>query len=85
MPTKNDKNAATDAPCAATNGDKRGQRADDLIGYDELARRLDTTRRGAECLVRRRVIPCVKLGHRTVRFSWPRVLEAIAKREVQAV
>lgn len=41
--------------------------------------------RGVDELVRRRKIPVVKLGHRTVRFNWPDVQAAIAKLTLKAV
>jgi hypothetical protein len=35
--------------------------------------------------MRRRKIPFLALGHRTVRFYWPAVLKALAKLEIKAV
>jgi hypothetical protein len=43
------------------------------------------TPRGVECMTRSRIIPVIKLGHRTLRYSWPRVCQALAKREVREV
>ena len=50
---------------------------DGLLTLDELSTRLrlhPTTTRG---LWRRRVIPAIVIGHRTLRFSWPNVLAAL--------
>ncbi|MEA3188709.1 MAG: hypothetical protein QOD99_2539, partial [Chthoniobacter sp.] len=43
----------------------------------ELAERLGSTKRGIEEMMRRRKIPFLKLGHRTVRFFWPAVEKAV--------
>ena len=56
-----------------------------LLNKKQLAERLNLTPRGVECLTRARKIPAIKLGHRTLRYSWPRVCEALAKREVREV
>ena len=45
---------------------------------------LESTRAVDE-LVRRRKIPVVRLGHRTVRFSWPEVRAALDKLTVKEV
>ncbi len=51
----------------------------------ELAERLGTTKRGVEEMMRRRKIPFLKLGHRTVRFDWPAVEKAINRLEFRAI
>lgn len=56
-----------------------------LLNKAQLAERLNMTPRGVECMTRSRIIPVIKLGHRTLRYSWPRVCEALAKREVREV
>jgi excisionase family DNA binding protein len=56
-----------------------------LIDKKELSRRLGCSPRLVDDLVRRRKIPCIKLGYRTVRFHWLRVQEALAKFEVKEV
>ena len=56
-----------------------------LLNKAQLAERLNMTLRGVECMTRSRIIPVIKLGHRTLRYSWPRVCEALAKREVREV
>ena len=58
----------------------------DLIGKEELRCRLNLPSiRMVEELMRKRKIPYIRLGHRTVRFSWPKVLEAIAAFEHRAI
>lgn len=56
-----------------------------LLDKIQLAALLNTTPRGVECMTRARKIPVIKLGYRTLRYSWPRVCEALAKREVREV
>ena len=51
----------------------------------ELAERLGIKKRGIEELMRRRKIPFLTLGHRTVRFFWPAVEQALARFEHRAV
>jgi excisionase family DNA binding protein len=51
----------------------------------ELAERLGSTKRGVEEMMRRRKIPFLKLGHRTVRFDWGAVEKAVARLEHRAV
>lgn len=51
----------------------------------ELAERLGVTRRVVEEMMRRRMIPYLSLGYRTVRFFWPAVERALAKFEHKAV
>ena len=58
---------------------------DALLTKAQLAERLNLTPRGVECLTRARKIPAIKLGHRTLRYSWPRVCQALAKREVREI
>lgn len=56
-----------------------------LLDKSQLAERLGITVRGVECLVAQRKIPVCRLGHRTVRFSWPKVAAALAKLETHAI
>lgn len=56
-----------------------------LLTKLQLAQRLGVTVRGVECLMAKRAIPVCKLGHRTVRFSWPKVAAALAKLETREV
>ena len=51
----------------------------------ELAGALGMTKRGVEGLMRRRKIPFLTLGHRTVRFHWPSVEKAIGKLEHKTI
>ena len=55
------------------------------LNKHELAARLGLKKRGVEELMRRRQIPFIRLGHRTVRFYWPAVEKAVAKFERKAV
>lgn len=48
-----------------------------LITKAEVARRLGLPEIGVKNLVRRRVIPVIRLGHRTVRFRWSEVEAAV--------
>lgn len=58
----------------------------ELIDKEELRRRLDLPSiRMVEELMRKRKIPFIRLGHRTVRFSWPKVLAALNAFEYRAV
>ncbi|MGA3169562.1 MAG: hypothetical protein ABSE62_00970 [Chthoniobacteraceae bacterium] len=63
----------------------RAGRTQDYLNKLELAERLGLTRRGVEELMRRRKIPFLTLGHRTVRFFWPAVERALAKFEHRAI
>lgn len=49
----------------------------DLLTLDELARRLQIHPVTARGLYRRKVIPGLKLGHRTLRFDYAAVLAAL--------
>lgn len=40
--------------------------------------------RGVEELMKARKIPCIRIGHKTVRFRWSAVSEALNKFEVKA-
>jgi hypothetical protein len=57
-----------------------------LLDKVQLAERLNLKVRGVEWLVKQRRIPAMRIGHKILRFSWPRVLRALQKfeqREVQ--
>ena len=41
--------------------------------------------RMVEEMMRKRKIPFTKLGHKTVRFDWPKVEAALAKLEIREV
>jgi len=49
----------------------------DLLTLDELAHKLHLHPVTARGLWRRRVIPGLKLGHRTLRFEYSKVLDAL--------
>ncbi len=52
----------------------------------QLAERLGLpSKRAVEELMRKRKIPYLTLGHRTVRFFWPAVERALARLEIKAV
>ena len=57
----------------------------DYLNKLELAAKLGVTRRVVEDMMRRRMIPYLSLGHRTVRFYWPSVERALSKFEHRAV
>ena len=58
----------------------------ELIDKDEVRRRLDLPSiRMVEELMRKRKIPFIRLGHRTVRFSWAKVLAAVNALERRAI
>ena len=64
------------------------QRTDnaDWLTKESLRARLNLpSKRIVEELMRKRKIPYVKLGHKTVRFHWPKVEAALAKLEIQEV
>lgn len=57
-----------------------------LIDKRELKEALGlTSTRIIDSWVRRRMISCIRLGHRTLKFSLPQVLEDLARFEVKAV
>lgn len=57
-----------------------------LLNKKQLQERLNlASARGVDELVRRRKIPVLRLGHRTLRFDWLAVCKALAKLEIQAV
>lgn len=48
-----------------------------LITKSEVALRLGLTEGGVKQLLLRRVIPVIRLGHRTIRFRWSEVVAAV--------
>jgi excisionase family DNA binding protein len=52
---------------------------DNLLTLDELATRLRMHPVTVRGLWRRRVIPALRIGHRTLRFEYPAVLDALRK------
>ena len=61
---------------------------DHLLTKKELQQRLNVPHvRIIDEMTRKRKIPCVRLGHRTLRYSWPKVqaaLERLTTKEVGA-
>jgi hypothetical protein len=55
------------------------QANDALLTLDELAARLQLHPDTARGLYRRKVIPGIKLGHRTLRFEYGKVLDALRR------
>ena len=56
-----------------------------LLTKEQLAERLGLKVRGVESLAASRKIPAIRISGRCVRFSWPRVLAALRKLEVEAI
>jgi hypothetical protein len=57
-----------------------------LLNKEEIRQRLNLiSLRGVDELVRRRKIPYLRLGHRTLRFSWPAVEAALARLTIKEV
>lgn len=52
---------------------------DDLLTLNELAQRLKMHPVTVRGLKRRGVIPSLKLGHRTLRFEYDKVLDALRR------
>lgn len=56
------------------------------MNKEELRSRLGLpSTRMVDDLMRKRKIPFVKLGHKTVRFQWSKVTAALAKLEIHEV
>jgi hypothetical protein len=57
-----------------------------LLNKEELRQKLNLISvRGVDELVKARKIPSIRLGHRTLRFSWPAVQAALARLTVKEV
>lgn len=52
----------------------------DLLTLTELATRLKMHPDTVRGLKRRGVIPAIVIGHRTLRFSWPDVLDTLKRK-----
>ena len=79
-------------PKAGTSGDSRcihmpaNNQPGDLLTKEELRLKLNLpSTRMVDELVRRRKIPVIKLGHKTVRFHYERVRAALDKLEIKEV
>ena len=53
---------------------------DGLLTLDELAHKLRLHPVTVRGLKRRGVIPAIVIGHRTLRFSWPDVLDTLRRK-----
>lgn len=79
---ENLKSAEQHAPVAPTKADDPGR----LITKEEVRQRLGLpSTRMVDALMRQRKIPFLRLGHRTIRFDWRRVITAIEKLELKEV
>jgi hypothetical protein len=67
------------------NLDKLPTLDDTMLKRHELARALSISPRSVDNLQHRKVIPCIKISPRCVRFSLSSVLAALRKFEVKAV
>ncbi len=56
-----------------------------LLNKAQLAERLNLKVRSVDMLVKERKIPAMRIGHKTLRFSLPRVLAALKKFELKEV
>jgi hypothetical protein len=57
-----------------------------LLSKEEIRQKLNLISiRGVDELVRRRKIRVVRLGHRTVRFSWPAVEAALKRLTIKEI
>jgi excisionase family DNA binding protein len=57
----------------------------ELLNKAQLRERLNLGPRSVDELIRTRKIPVIRMGHRTVRFSWPDVEAALEKLTVRAI
>jgi len=56
-----------------------------LLKRPQLARAINTSTRTVDNLQRKRIIPCIRLSRRCIRFDLSAVLHALKKLEVKAV
>jgi hypothetical protein len=65
---------------------KNGVVFGELLTKEQLAERINApSTKLVDELMRARKIPYLRLGHRTVRFDWPKVQVALARLEVGAI
>jgi hypothetical protein len=58
----------------------------ELLNKEQLRQRLNLASvRGVDEMVKRRKIPVIRIGHRTVRFSWPDVEVALERLTLKAI
>ena len=59
---------------------------DEFLTKKELRARLNLpSTRMVDELMRKRLIPYLRLGHKTVRFSWEKCAAALAKLEIREI
>ena len=58
-------------------------RPEPLLNYPAIAGELRLPERYVRYLVSKNVIPCIRLGHKTIRFRRSDVERALKKREVK--
>jgi hypothetical protein len=57
-----------------------------LLDKEELRQKLGLESiRGVDELIRKKKIPVIRIGHRTVRFSWPKVEAALERLTVHPI
>ena len=59
--------------------------SDQLADLSGVAKKLGVSKRFVQALVRRRVIPVIRLGRRCTRFDLDRVMHAVRKFEIHEV
>lgn len=59
--------------------------SDHLADLQDIARKLRVSKRYVQALVRRRVIPVIRLGRRCMRFDLESVMTALKKFEIREV
>jgi hypothetical protein len=58
----------------------------EILDKEQLRYRLNLmSTRGVDELVRKRKIPVIRMGHRTVRFNWAAVQAALAKLTIKEI
>jgi excisionase family DNA binding protein len=84
LPKKSPANSSANAASKAVPGTVAGH-SPDLVTKAVIAHDCGVTERTVEHWVRERKIPCVRLGHRTVRYRLADVRRALAKRTVKEI
>ena len=65
---------------------KNQRQSDDFLTKEQLRDRLNLpSTRMVDEMMKRRMVPFQKLGHRTIRFNWEKVKAALEKFEHKAV
>jgi hypothetical protein len=60
------------------------KKEDRFLDKEQLRKKLSLpSTRGVDELMRTKRIPFLRLGHRTVRFDWPKVEKALGRLEVK--